>query len=175
MRDVDNPVPTVTATNSNPTRVAAAVPANWRGSDEHVLSGIVWYPAETNAGEKDRYIGPPDAPLFYAGRAAKDAVLAPVFGKYLVIALSHGTGGSAMQMAWLGTYLAARGFHCRRRQSSRQQRGHRVHNPRTLSKGSSEQETLARSSATCSKIAVLAPKSILIASVRPDFRMGDTA
>lgn len=79
-------------------------------------------------GRKDRYIGPPDAPLFYAGRAAKDAVLAPVFGKYLVIALSHGTGGSAMQMAWLGTYLAARGFHCRRRQSSRQQRGHRVHN-----------------------------------------------
>jgi predicted dienelactone hydrolase len=83
---------------------------NWRGSDEHVLSGIVWYPAGTNAGEKDRYIGPPDAPLFYAGRAAKDAVLAPVFGKYPVIALSHGTGGSAMQMAWLGTYLAARGF-----------------------------------------------------------------
>jgi hypothetical protein len=27
MRDVDKPVPTVTATNSNPTRVAAAVPA----------------------------------------------------------------------------------------------------------------------------------------------------
>jgi len=42
---------------------------NWRGSDEHVLSGIVWYPAETNAGEKDRYIGPPDAPQFDAGRA----------------------------------------------------------------------------------------------------------
>jgi hypothetical protein len=61
-------------------------------------------------GRKDRYIGPPDAPLFYAGRAAKDAVLAPVFGKYPVIALSHGTGASAMQMAWLGTYLAARGF-----------------------------------------------------------------
>lgn len=27
-----------------------------------------------------------------------------------MIALSHGTGGSAVQMAWLGTYLASRGY-----------------------------------------------------------------
>ncbi len=83
---------------------------NWRGSDDRTLGGIVWYPAEANIGEKDQYVGPPDAPLFYAGRAAKDATLAPSFGKYPLIALSHGTGGSAMQMAWLGTYLAARGY-----------------------------------------------------------------
>lgn len=83
---------------------------NWRGSDDRALSGIVWYPAEASQGEKDQYIGPPEAPLFYAGRAAKDATLAPSFGKYPLIALSHGTGGSAMQMAWLGTYLAARGY-----------------------------------------------------------------
>ena len=83
---------------------------NWRGSDDRTLSGIVWYPAENGAGAKDQYIGPPDAPLFYAGRAAKDAALAPTFGRFPLIALSHGTGGSAMQMAWLGTYLAARGY-----------------------------------------------------------------
>jgi len=83
---------------------------NWRGSDDHRLSGIVWYPAEDSAGEKDQYIGPPDAPLFYAGRAAKDATLAPAFSRFPLIALSHGTGGSALQMAWLGTYLAARGY-----------------------------------------------------------------
>jgi predicted dienelactone hydrolase len=84
---------------------------NWRASDDHTLSGIVWYPAEPSAGEeKDQYIGPPDAPLFYAGRAAKDATLAPAFNKYPLIALSHGTGGSAMQMAWLGASLAARGY-----------------------------------------------------------------
>ncbi len=83
---------------------------NWRGSNEHLLSGVVWYPAEASAGEKDQYIGPPDAPLFYAGRAAKDAMLGSAFGKYPLIALSHGTGGSALQMAWLGTYLAARGY-----------------------------------------------------------------
>ena len=83
---------------------------NWRGSDDHTLSGIVWYPAENDLGVKDQYIGPPDAPLFFAGRAAKDAVLAPAFSKFPLVALSHGTGGSAMQMAWLGTYLASRGY-----------------------------------------------------------------
>jgi predicted dienelactone hydrolase len=83
---------------------------NWRGSDFHNLDGIIWYPSENGADEKDQFIGPPDAPLFYAGRAAKDAVLAPAFNKFPLIALSHGTGGSAMQMAWLGTYLASRGY-----------------------------------------------------------------
>jgi len=83
---------------------------NWRGSDDHTLDGIIWYPTGDSAGQKEQSIGPPDAPLFYAGRAAKDATLAPAFSKFPLIALSHGTGGSAMQMAWLGTYLAARGY-----------------------------------------------------------------
>jgi platelet-activating factor acetylhydrolase isoform II len=92
-------------------QLAAPVDYNWRGSSDQTLSGIVWYPADTSPGEeKDQFIGPPDVPLFYAGRAAKDATLAPAFGKFPLIALSHGTGGSAMQMAWLGTYLAARGY-----------------------------------------------------------------
>ncbi len=83
---------------------------NWRSSSDQTLSGIVWYPAEDGTGAKDQYIGPPDAPLFFAGRAAKDATLAPAFSKFPLIALSHGTGGSALQMAWLGTYLASRGY-----------------------------------------------------------------
>jgi predicted dienelactone hydrolase len=83
---------------------------NWRGSTEHVLGGVVWYPAESGAEEKEQYVGPPGDPLFYAGRAAKDATFAPSFGTYPLVALSHGTGGSALQMAWLGTYLAARGY-----------------------------------------------------------------
>lgn len=83
---------------------------DWRGSRDHVLSGVVWYPGESSRDEKDQYVGPPDAPLFFAGRAAKDATFAPSFAKYPLVALSHGTGGSALQMAWLGTYLAARGY-----------------------------------------------------------------
>lgn len=83
---------------------------NWRNSNAHTLDGIVWYPSENGADEKEQFIGPPNAPLFSAGRAAKDAVLAPAFNKFPLVALSHGTGGSAMQMAWLGTYLASRGY-----------------------------------------------------------------
>jgi predicted dienelactone hydrolase len=81
---------------------------NWRGSEDQFLSAIVWYPAESTAEVKDQYIG--DPPIFHAGSAAKDATLAPSFGGYPLVALSHGTGGSALQMAWLGTYLAARGY-----------------------------------------------------------------
>ncbi len=81
---------------------------NWRGSDARALSTVIWYPAEAAADEKDQYIG--DPPLFFAGRAAKDAAIGPSFDPFPLIALSHGTGGSAMQMAWLGTYLAARGY-----------------------------------------------------------------
>ena len=92
-------------------QLATPTDYNWRGSDDRTLRGIVWYPADINSEEeKEQYIGPPDAPLFYAGRAAKDATLAPAFGRFPLIALSHGTGGSAMQMAWLGTYLSARGY-----------------------------------------------------------------
>jgi predicted dienelactone hydrolase len=90
---------------------SAAADYNWRESDDRTLSGIVWYPADVSPEEeKEQYVGPPDAPLFYAGRAAKDATLAPAFGRFPLVALSHGTGGSALQMAWLGTYLAARGY-----------------------------------------------------------------
>jgi predicted dienelactone hydrolase len=81
---------------------------NWRGSEDRALSAVIWYPAESTADEKDLLIG--DPPLFIAGHAAKDATLAPSFATYPLIALSHGTGGSAVQMAWLGTYLAARGY-----------------------------------------------------------------
>ena len=80
---------------------------NWRGSKDPTLSGIIWYPAESGSEEKEQYIGPAKAPLFYAGRAADDAKLAPAASQYPLVALSHGTGGSALQMAWLGTYLAA--------------------------------------------------------------------
>jgi predicted dienelactone hydrolase len=83
---------------------------NWRGSKEQLLGGVVWYPAESGNAAKEQFIGPPEAPLFSAGRAAEDATLAPSFERYPLVALSHGTGGSAMQMAWLGTYLAARGY-----------------------------------------------------------------
>ena len=81
----------------------------------------MWYPAAENAVETQQVIGPPDAPLLLAGKAAEHAAMAPALEKWPLIVLSHGTGGSAMQMAWLGTALARAGYHCGGGESSGQQ------------------------------------------------------
>lgn len=86
------------------------VQRNWRGAEHQELSVLVWYPAAENAVETQQVIGAPDAPLFMAGKAAEHAAMAPALEKWPLIVLSHGTGGSAMQMAWLGTALARAGY-----------------------------------------------------------------
>lgn len=83
---------------------------NWRGDPEKDLRCTVWYPAVDTAVEVQQEIGPPGAPLFEAGMAAPDAELAPSSKLRPLVLLSHGTGGSALQMAWLGTALARAGF-----------------------------------------------------------------
>lgn len=83
---------------------------NWRGAEHQELRVTLWYPAAENAVETQQVIGPPDAPLFLAGKAAGHAAMAPALEPWPLILLSHGTGGSAMQMAWLGTALARAGF-----------------------------------------------------------------
>lgn len=85
-------------------------PFDWRGASGHALKTIVWYPAEASASETDMPIGPPGAPFFDAGTAAARAKLSDSRKKYPLVFLSHGTGGSAIQMAWLGRELAARGY-----------------------------------------------------------------
>src|SRR5208282_2237804 len=82
---------------------------NWRGAKTHALLATVWYPAAPSAVERPVEI-PGLSQLFVLGSAAQDAKLASAPAKFPMIALSHGTGGSALQMAWLGTVLAAQGF-----------------------------------------------------------------
>jgi predicted dienelactone hydrolase len=76
----------------------------WRGAQTHALITEIWYPAAGSAVEQPRRMGP----LFDAGMSAPDAP--PAAGKHALILLSHGTGGSALQLAWLGTSLARRGY-----------------------------------------------------------------
>ncbi len=83
---------------------------NWRGAKEHSLHVVIWYPAVDTAVETPQVIGSPDAPLFLAGSAMPHAAFAPSLEKLPLILLSHGTGGSAEQMGWLGTALARAGF-----------------------------------------------------------------
>ena len=90
--------------------VTPAKPRNWRGAEDHTLHVTVWYPAADTAIETPQTIGPAGAPLFEAGSATPHAAFAPSLQPFPLILLSHGTGGSAAQMAWLGTALARAGF-----------------------------------------------------------------
>jgi predicted dienelactone hydrolase len=87
-----------------------AAARDWRGAEHKELRVRVWYPAVVGAVETPQWIGPVDAPLFAAGSAAENAEMTPAMNGYPLIVLSHGTGGSAEQMAWLGTALARAGF-----------------------------------------------------------------
>ena len=83
---------------------------NWRGAEQKELRVIIWYPAVNTSHEVPQFVGPPDAPLFEAGSAAPNAEFEPLLRKLPMIVLSHATGGSAEQMAWLGSALARAGY-----------------------------------------------------------------
>jgi predicted dienelactone hydrolase len=83
-------------------------PYNWRGGQTHALTAVVWYPAEPSTTEKPVEI--PGLNFFELGRAVQNANVTPAPAKFPLIVISHGTGGSALSMAWLGEALAARGY-----------------------------------------------------------------
>ncbi|HXN22751.1 MAG TPA: peptidase [Candidatus Dormibacteraeota bacterium] len=83
---------------------------NWREAKTHGLTSVIWHPTDAAAAEQPQWIGPPDGPLLSAGKAMKDTALVSSPAKFPLILLSHGTGGSALNMAWLGTTLAAHGY-----------------------------------------------------------------
>lgn len=78
------------------------------GEHRDVLRFTVWYPAAPGSEETPLSIGPADAPLFEVGRAARDAPI--VEGRLPTLLLSHGNGGTARMMGWLGTALARAGY-----------------------------------------------------------------
>ncbi|WP_348946520.1 alpha/beta hydrolase [Chitinibacter sp. FCG-7] len=80
---------------------------NWDDTAARPLQCEIWYPTLAS-GEQRIPFGDPVAPCFDAGMAVRDA--APIAGALPCVLLSHGTGGSALQMAWLGTALARAGY-----------------------------------------------------------------
>jgi predicted dienelactone hydrolase len=80
------------------------------GVKSTAIHGIVWYPIGRSTAVRTQTIGPPGHALFIAGDVAPEAPVASSPKRFPLILLSHGTGGSAEQLAWLGTALARAGF-----------------------------------------------------------------
>ncbi|MGF1507966.1 MAG: alpha/beta hydrolase family protein [Myxococcota bacterium] len=82
--------------------------AAYFGDGHRPMVTSIWYPAAADASMEMVEI-PPDEPIFSGGPAARDAALASE-GPFPLVMMSHGTGGSGLQMMWLGRRLAERGF-----------------------------------------------------------------
>ena len=84
---------------------------NWEGTAPRPLTTAIWYPATARAAKSETIFGgPPDKEIFAPVTVAADAEISRESQKYPLILLSHGTGGSAIQMMWLGYYMASRGY-----------------------------------------------------------------
>jgi len=84
---------------------------NWQGTAQRPLTTAIWYPAAaTTTKEETIFGGPPEKEIFVPVTVAPAAELSRAARKYPLVLLSHGTGGSAIQMMWLGYYLASRGY-----------------------------------------------------------------
>lgn len=89
-------------------RVATTSPtAAARHNGDAALRLIIWYPASEP--EAQVTTGPAGSPIFIRGMVATDAPFADA-ARHPLILLSHGFGGSARQMTWLGAALARRGY-----------------------------------------------------------------
>ncbi len=83
---------------------------HWRGAATEGLLTRIWYPVDPSVPEAAREIGAPGHPIFRGHPASIDAPLSPAQAKYPLLLLSHGTGGSADSLDWLGAALAAAGY-----------------------------------------------------------------
>jgi predicted dienelactone hydrolase len=84
-------------------------PYNWRGAASHVLVTVIWYPAADTAVEVPAEI-PGVTSVFVVGSMAQNAELASSPYQFPLIVFSHGTGGTGLSIAWLGTELAKHGY-----------------------------------------------------------------
>jgi predicted dienelactone hydrolase len=81
---------------------------NWSRSAPRPLRTAIWYPVDGTNKRETIFGGTTEMFLPVAVAPGE-----PVSGKsraYPLVVMSHGTGGSALMMMWLGTHLAANGY-----------------------------------------------------------------
>ena len=81
---------------------------NWRGAKTTQLLTQVWYPTTSISAAPAQWLGPPESPWFHLGDWFEDAPAAS--GRFPLVLLSHGTGGSAAMLGWLAQSLAQHGY-----------------------------------------------------------------
>jgi predicted dienelactone hydrolase len=81
-----------------------------RGDLDNRLHVVIWYPAAAGTQMEPIEIGPPGVPYFVESQGALDAPFAATPAQLPFIVVSHGTGGTAMDLSWLCAGLAARGY-----------------------------------------------------------------
>lgn len=82
---------------------------NWTRTGSRPLRTAIWYPIDT-VGKLETIFGSAPDSLFVPVGVAGGARLSEKTRKYPLVVMSHGTGGSAIMMMWLGTYLASHGY-----------------------------------------------------------------
>jgi predicted dienelactone hydrolase len=83
---------------------------NWDRTGPRPLVTAVWYPAAAVTKEEVIFGGPPDEALFTPVTVVPDAEVSRASRRYPLVLLSHGTGGSARMLLWLGHALASHGY-----------------------------------------------------------------
>ena len=83
---------------------------DWDGAGPRPISWAAWYPATDNATTAPMRVGGPAEPWFDIGAVARDAPLSERPAKCPVVLASHGTGGTAVSLGWLGRRLAEHGI-----------------------------------------------------------------
>lgn len=82
---------------------------NWDMSGARPLETTIWYPAPDSQ-NPPATATPVNGALFELPTAELNAPFSAEKKRYPLIVLSHGTGGCAAALSWLGHYLAAHGY-----------------------------------------------------------------
>ena len=85
---------------------------NWAGDGPRPLVWAAWYPTTDEAVQAESADPSSDSAWFHTSAVAKNARISSSREVWPVVLLSHGTGGSAQGLDWLGARLAAQGFIC---------------------------------------------------------------
>jgi predicted dienelactone hydrolase len=91
-------------------RLQDASRMNWSGDAPRPVEWVTWYPLATRDDELAPSLDARANDSFALGPLVSDGALSAGASQYPVVLLSHGTGGCAWSLSWLGWRLAQAGY-----------------------------------------------------------------